>query len=141
MRKLVDEFRGFVLGGNLIALAIAFVIGAAFAALVSALVSDLITPLVAAIFGKPDFGDLTFSTNGSRFRYGDFINALLTFLTVAAAIFSVGPKPSQGLGLVPPSRAMWGGPLSPLSAPGAATPCPQCAADLVCGGAALPPTD
>jgi large conductance mechanosensitive channel len=130
VRKLVDEFRGFVLGGNLIALAIAFVIGAAFAALVSALVADLITPLVAAIFGKPDFGDLTFSINGSRFRYGDFINALLTFLTVAAAIFFFVLKPSQRLGLVPPSPAMRACPRCTTSIPEAATRCPQCTADI-----------
>jgi large conductance mechanosensitive channel len=114
----------------LIALAIAFVVGAAFAALVNALVVDLITPMIAAIFGKPDFGDLSFTINESRFRYGHFLNALLTFLSVAAAIFFVVLKPSQRVGLVPPSPAMKPCPRCTTSIPEAATRCPQCTADI-----------
>ena len=74
MRSWASEFKQFLLRGNVIDLAVAFVIGAAFAALVQAAVADLLTPLVAAIFGQPDFGDLTFTINGSVFKYGHFLN-------------------------------------------------------------------
>jgi large conductance mechanosensitive channel len=81
------EFKKFLLRGNMVDLAVAVVIGAAFGAVIAALVKDLITPLIAALFGKPDFGGLTFSLNNSVFRYGDFINAVLAFVLVAAAVF------------------------------------------------------
>jgi large conductance mechanosensitive channel len=90
---IVKEFRAFILRGNLVDLAIAVVIGAAFTAVVNALVRDLITPLIAAIFGEPDFGTLSFTINGSQFAYGDFLNALLTFLIVAAVVFFLVVKP------------------------------------------------
>jgi large conductance mechanosensitive channel len=80
-------FRAFLFRGNVVDLAIAVVIGAAFGAVVVALVKDLITPLVSAIFGKPDFSNLTFTINNSRFLYGDFINAILAFLIIAAVIY------------------------------------------------------
>lgn len=73
--------------GNLVELAVAFVIGAAFATLMQALVADLVTPIVAAIFGEPSFDNLSFTINGSEFLYGDFLNALLAFLSIAAAIY------------------------------------------------------
>jgi large conductance mechanosensitive channel len=73
--------------GNVVDLAIAVVIGTAFTALVKAFVADILTPIVAAIVGKPNFGDLTFSINHSTFAYGDLINALITFLSVAAAVY------------------------------------------------------
>jgi large conductance mechanosensitive channel len=80
-------FKKFLLRGNLVDLAVAFVIGAAFAALVTGLVRDFVTPLIAAIGGKPDFGALTFTINRSRFFYGDFINLLLSFLIIAAIVY------------------------------------------------------
>lgn len=80
-------FKKFLLRGNLVDLAVAVVIGLAFAAVVTALVTDLITPLIAAIGGKPDFSNLTFTVNHSEFRYGDFINALISFLVIAAVIY------------------------------------------------------
>lgn len=80
-------FRDFITRGNLIDLAVAVVIGTAFTAVVTALVADLITPLIAAIAGKPDFAALTFTVNHSKFLYGLFINALLTFVIVAAVIY------------------------------------------------------
>jgi large conductance mechanosensitive channel len=83
----VSGFRKFLLRGNLVDLAVAFVVGAAFAALVTALVRDFITPLIAAIGGKPNFADLSFTVNNSTFRYGDFINLLLTFLIIAAVVY------------------------------------------------------
>ena len=94
---MLKEFRQFVLRGNLIDLAVAVVMGAAFGALVAALVQDLITPLVAALFGEPDFGDLALKINGSKFKYGDFINALITFLSVAAAVFFFVVKPLNAI--------------------------------------------
>jgi len=93
MRGILQEFRAFIMRGNLIELAVAFVLGLAFAALVTAFVADLITPIIAAIFGKPDFSSLDFTINGSRFAYGDFLNALLTFLIVAAVMFFLVIKP------------------------------------------------
>jgi large conductance mechanosensitive channel len=80
-------FKKFLLRGNLVDLAVAVVIGLAFAAVVKALVADLITPLIAAIGGKPDFAALTFTVNHSTFHYGDFINALITFVIIAAVIY------------------------------------------------------
>jgi large conductance mechanosensitive channel len=91
--SILKEFRSFVLRGNLVDLAVAVVIGTAFTAVVTALVRDLITPLIAAIFGKPMFGALDFTINGSRFAYGDFLNAALTFLIVAAVVFFLVVKP------------------------------------------------
>jgi large conductance mechanosensitive channel len=84
---VLADFRKFVLRGNVIDLAVAVVLGAAFGAVVVALVRDLLTPLIAMIFGKHDFSALTFTINGSTFRYGDFVNYLIAFLTVAAAMF------------------------------------------------------
>ena len=80
-------FRDFISRGNLIDLAVAVVIGTAFTAVVTAIVTDLITPLIAAIAGKPDFSKLTFTVHKSQFLYGSFINALLTFLIVAAVVY------------------------------------------------------
>jgi large conductance mechanosensitive channel len=90
---MLREFRAFVLRGNLVDLAVAVVIGTAFTAVVNAFVADLVTPLIAAVGGERDFGDLAFTINGSRFAYGDFFNALLTFLIVAAVVFFLVIKP------------------------------------------------
>lgn len=84
---MITEFKTFLLRGNMLDLAVAVVIGAAFGAVIAAFVEDLITPLIAALFGQPDFGGLTFTLNRSVFRYGDFINAVITFVLVAAAVF------------------------------------------------------
>jgi large conductance mechanosensitive channel len=97
MRTWATEFKQFLLRGNVIDLAVAFVIGAAFAALVQAAVADLLTPLVAAIFGQPDFSDLTFTINGSVFRYGHFLNALIVFVTIAFVVFFFVVKPINRL--------------------------------------------
>ena len=90
---LLGEFRSFLLRGNVIDLAVAVVIAVAFAAVVTSLVEDLLTPLIGAIFGEPDFSALTFTINDSVFTYGNFINALLSFVFIAAAIFFVVVKP------------------------------------------------
>jgi len=94
---MIGEFRAFILRGNLVDLAVAVVIGAAFTALVNAFVKDLVTPLIAAIGGKRDFSALRFELNGSQFLYGDFINAALTFLIVAAVVFFLVVKPVNAL--------------------------------------------
>jgi large conductance mechanosensitive channel len=85
--SLLTEFRKFLLRGNVVDLAVAVVLGVAFAAVVTAIVSGLITPLIAAIFGEPDFSDLTFTINSSTFRYGDVLNAVISFILIAAAVF------------------------------------------------------
>ena len=94
---MLKGFRQFLMRGNVVDLAVAVVMGAAFGAVVAALVKDLITPLVAAIFGKPDFSALTFEVNGSKFLYGDFINAVVAFLLVGAAVYFVVVLPMNAL--------------------------------------------
>jgi large conductance mechanosensitive channel len=84
---MLTDFKAFLLRGNAVDLAVGVVIGVAFGAVVNSLVADLITPIVAAIFGSHDFSSLRFSLNGSVFRYGSFINAVLTFVLVATAVF------------------------------------------------------
>jgi large conductance mechanosensitive channel len=83
----MSGFKKFMLRGNLIELAVAVVIGAAFGTLVKALVTDFITPLIAALGGQPDFSTLYFTVNKSKFMYGDFINATLAFLIIAAVVY------------------------------------------------------
>jgi large conductance mechanosensitive channel len=80
-------FRAFLLRGNVVDLAVAVVIGTAFGAVVAAFVKDLVTPLIAAIGGKPDFASLSFTINNSKFLYGEFFNALIAFLLIAAVIY------------------------------------------------------
>jgi large conductance mechanosensitive channel len=87
--SMFREFRDFALKGNLIELAVAFVLGVAFAAVVTSLVNDIIMQLVAAIIGKPDFSDLTFSIGDGVIRYGSFLTALVTFLIIAWVLFLV----------------------------------------------------
>ena len=94
---MLKGFRQFLLRGNVIDLAVAVVIGAAFGAVVTALVKDLITPLIAAVFGKPDFSTLQFTVNKSTFLYGDFINALISFILIAAAVYFLVVAPMNHL--------------------------------------------
>jgi large conductance mechanosensitive channel len=93
LTDLLKEFREFILRGNAIDLAVAVVLGAAFGAVVTSLVNDLLTPIVAMIFGEPNFNGLSFTINGAEFRYGAFITAVITFLTVGAAVFFFVVKP------------------------------------------------
>jgi large conductance mechanosensitive channel len=105
---MLKGFREFMFRGNVVDLAVAVVIGGAFGAVVTALVKDLITPLVAAIAGKPDFSAIAFEINASRFLVGDFINALVSFLLVGAAVYFFVMLPMNALmarmkrGEVPP---------------------------------------
>ena len=94
---MIREFRDFLMRGNLVELAVAFVIGLAFAALITSFVDDLLMPIVAMIIGKPDFSDLTFTINDAVFRYGAFTTALITFVSTAAAIFFFVVKPFDTL--------------------------------------------
>jgi large conductance mechanosensitive channel len=84
---MLNDFKAFLLRGNVVDLAVAIVIGVAFTAVVTAFVEDLVTPLIAAVGGEPDFSALDFTINGSTFRYGDFINKVISFLVIAAVIF------------------------------------------------------
>ena len=86
-RGTADGFKQFILRGNVVDLSVGVVIGASFGAVVTALVKDLITPLIAAIVTAPDFSSLQFTVNGSKFMYGEFLNALLSFLIVATAVY------------------------------------------------------
>jgi large conductance mechanosensitive channel len=97
MRSIVSEFKAFLFRGNLIDTAVGIVIGLAFAALVTAFVADLITPIIAAIFGSHDFSTLSFTINGSTFKYGDFVNAVIVFVSIAAAIFFFVVKPVDAI--------------------------------------------
>ncbi len=94
---MLREFKDFLMKGNIVDLAVAFVIGLAFAAVINSLVNDLIMPLIAMVIGKPDFSDLTFTINDAVFRYGAFITAVITFVAVAAAVFFIVVKPMQAV--------------------------------------------
>jgi large conductance mechanosensitive channel len=121
MPQLLKEFRQFILRGNLVDLAVAVVIGAAFTAVVNALVRDIVTPVIAAIGGEPDFSDLAFTINGSRFAYGDFLNALITFVIIAAVVFFLVVKPVNTLlARLQPSPAV----------DVKVMPCPECLSDV-----------
>ncbi len=118
---LLKEFRAFILRGNLVDLAVAVVIGTAFTAVVTAMVKYLITPLIAAIGGQSDFSDLKFTIRGSDFLYGQFLNALLTFLIVAAVVFFFVIKPVNAL----MERFK---PDTPVDVK--TRPCPECLSDI-----------
>jgi large conductance mechanosensitive channel len=118
---MLKEFRDFVLRGNVVDLAVAVVIGAAFGTLVTAFVADFITPLIAAIGGQPDFSGLTFTINGSVFRYGHFLNALISFLIIAAVIFFFVVRPlNQIMSRLKPEQ--------PVDVP--TRTCPECISEI-----------
>ena len=94
---MLKGFRQFMLRGNVVDLAVAVVIGGAFGAVVTALVKDLITPLLAAVGGKPDFSAIVFTVNGSKFLIGDFINAIVSFVMIGAAIYFFVVTPVNAL--------------------------------------------
>ncbi len=94
---MLRDFKTFLFRGNVVDLAVAVVMGAAFGALVTALVRDVITPIIALIFGKPNFGSLSFTINHSHFRYGDFLNYLFSFVTIAATVFFFVVQPVNAL--------------------------------------------
>lgn len=121
--------------GNVLDLAVAVIIGAAFGAVVTALVENILTPLIAAIFGKPDFSNLSFTINNSQIMYGAFLNAVIAFLLVAAALFFFVIKPfnllmsrrKQQVEADPTTREC---PYCLTVVPIAATRCSACTSDL-----------
>ena len=121
---MIAEFRQFILRGNLVDLAVAVVIGVAFTNVVNALVADLVTPLIAAVGGEPNFDRLSFTINDSEFRYGHFVNELLTFLIIAAVVFFFVVKPvNELLRRFRPEPA--------VERP--TRPCPECLSDIPAG--------
>lgn len=94
---MLKEFRDFLMRGNIVELAVAFVMGVAFAAVVNSLVDDLVMPIIAMIIGKPDFSGLTFTINDAVFRYGAFLTSLVTFVAIAAAVFFFVVKPVSAM--------------------------------------------
>ena len=122
---MLKGFREFLFRGNVVDLAVAVVIGAAFGAVVTALVKDLLTPLIAALVGKPDFSALTFTLNGSKFLYGEFINAIVSFLLVGSAIYFF---------VVVPMNAISSRLKKPTAAPAPTTrSCPECLSEIPIG--------
>jgi large conductance mechanosensitive channel len=134
--KLLQDFKRFLMQGDIVALAVAIVIGTAFVALVKALVADILTPIIALIFGKPDFSALSFTINSSHFLYGDFINNAIAFVSVAAAVyfFVVVPvehvKARRSAGADPEVKDC---PECLSEIPFGARRCPACTATLVPG--------
>jgi large conductance mechanosensitive channel len=134
-------FKQFLMRGNVVDLAVAVVMGAAFGAVVTALVKDLITPLIAALVGKPDFSALFFTVNGSKFMIGEFVNALISFLLVAAAIYFFVVLPVNALmarlrrGEAPPDPTTKECPECLSVIPIAARRCAFCTAALAAGAA------
>ncbi len=134
------EFRDFILRGNVVDLAVAVIIGAAFGGVVQALVKDLITPLIAAIGGRPDFSTIYFTWNSSKFALGDFINALVSFLIIAAVIFFLVVKPVNALlarfkPTTDQPAITRDCPYCKSSVPADATRCAFCTSELTPGGA------
>jgi large conductance mechanosensitive channel len=132
---MLKEIRQFLFRGNIVDLAVAVVIGTAFVAVVNAFVKDILTPVIAAVAGKPDFSALTFHINGSVFFYGDFLNAVFVFVSVAAAVFFLVVKPMSVV-----SARLTTDEQSPVTRecpeclsviPGAARRCSHCSAQVI----------
>jgi large conductance mechanosensitive channel len=94
---MLTEFRDFLMRGNLLELAVAFVMGLAFAALINGFIASFVMPFISMIVGEPDFSELTFTINDAVFTYGSFITALITLVSTAAAIFFLVVKPANAL--------------------------------------------
>jgi large conductance mechanosensitive channel len=128
---MLKGFRDFVTGNNLIEVAVGLIMALAMFALVQALVADLITPIIAAVVGEPSFADLSFTINDSEFRYGHFINAMITFVCVAAAVYFFVVVPYQAYqrqrGISPETRAC---PECTTDIPARAKRCPNCTATI-----------
>jgi large conductance mechanosensitive channel len=119
--KMLNGFRKFLLRGNVVDMAVGVVIGAAFGAVVTSLVKNLLTPLIAALVKQPDFSALSFAVNGSKFLYGDFLNALLSFLIVAFAVYFFVVLPVNAL----IERARKEPPADPTT-----KKCPECRSEI-----------
>lgn len=119
---MLKGFKQFLMRGNVVDLAVAVVIGAAFGGVVDALVKDLLTPIIAAIVGKPDFSAIQFTVNGSQFLIGAFINAVLSFVFVAAAIYFFVVTP---MNLIAERRKRGEAPPDPTT-----KTCPECLSEV-----------
>ena len=119
---MLKDFKAFLLRGNVVDLAIAVIIGTAFGAIITALVKDLITPLIAAFGGQPDFSSLSFTINKSHFRYGDFINAVISFVIIAAVVFFFVVVPINAL--IERTRA------KPVTEDPTTRKCPECLSEI-----------
>ena len=122
---MLTGFRQFLLRGNVIDLAVAVIIGGAFGTVVAAMVKDLLTPLIAAVVGQPDFSAITFTVNGSQFLIGDFINALIAFVLVSAAVYFFVVVPVNALAA---RRARGEAPPDPTT-----KKCPECLSEVPIG--------
>ncbi|HEY2018156.1 MAG TPA: large conductance mechanosensitive channel protein MscL [Bryobacteraceae bacterium] len=137
---MLKGFKQFLLRGNVIDLAVAVVIGAAFGKVVTALVEDLINPIIAALVGKPDFSQIAFTVNNSKFKIGDFFNALVSFVLIAAAVYFVVVVPVNAFmarmrrGEVPPDPTTKKCPECLSEVPIAAKRCAFCTGMLVGAG-------
>jgi large conductance mechanosensitive channel len=120
-RGVFDGFKQFVLRGNVVDLSVGVVIGAAFGSVVNAMVKDLLTPLIAAIVTQPDFSSLKFTLNNSVFMYGDFLNALISFVIVASAVYFFVVLPMNSL----IARARKAPPADPTT-----KKCPECKSEI-----------
>lgn len=118
---MADGFKQFLLRGNVVDLAVGVVVGAAFGAVVTAFTKDLLTPLIAAIVGKPDFSAIQFTINGSKFLIGDMINALVSFVLIAGAVYYMVVLPVNAL----ISRARREPPADPTT-----KKCPECISEI-----------
>jgi large conductance mechanosensitive channel len=119
---MIKGFRDFILRGNVIDLAVAVIIGAAFNAIVGSLVSDIFNPLLAAIVGKPNFSALVLTVNGGQVKYGNFLNALISFLMIASVVYFFIVLPINKLSERAKAKA-------PVAAPTTKV-CPECLSDI-----------
>ena len=119
---MADGFKQFLLRGNVVDLSVGVVVGAAFGAVVTAFTKDLLTPMIAAVVGKPDFSAIQFTINNSKFLVGDFINAVVSFLIVATAVYYMVVLPINAL-IARTKKA------EPVAAP-TTKPCPECLSEI-----------
>jgi large conductance mechanosensitive channel len=117
-------FKQFLLRGNVVDLAVGVVVGAAFGSVVTAFTKDLLTPLIAAVAGKPDFSAIQFTVNGTKFPIGDFVNVLVSFVLIAAAVYYAVVLPVNAL----VSRARKEPPADPTT-----KKCPECLSEIAIG--------
>lgn len=115
-------FRDFLLRGNVIDLAVAVIIGAAFTAIINSLVADIINPLISATVGKPDFSSLVLDVNGGKIKYGNFMNAAISFVLMASVVY---------FAIVTPTNALMA--KLKIRFPGTTKVCPECASDIPLG--------
>jgi large conductance mechanosensitive channel len=136
MRKLLAEFRQFILRGNVVDLAVGIVIGVAFTGVVQGLVRDLIDPLISIVFGKPNFGRFSLTLNHAVFAYGDFLTRVVTLLIIGVTVFFLVVKPINvlvdrfQLSPASPSPATKTCPACFTDIPLKATRCPNCTSEL-----------